>query len=74
MLILLKYLKKDIKFQLMNTDVNAAALGEVTLCSKRKESCVYITGVPVLGGAVVNGNHSLAIAILKWDILCTKTS
>jgi len=40
-----------------NTDVNAAALGEVTLgAAKDKGSCVYITvGTGVGGGAVVNG-------------------
>ena len=40
-----------------NTDVNAAALGEVTLgAAKDKESCVYITvGTGVGGGAVING-------------------
>lgn len=40
-----------------NTDVNAAALGEVRLgAAKEKESCVYITvGTGIGGGAVVNG-------------------
>ena len=40
-----------------NTDVNAAALGEVTLgAAKDMESCVYITvGTGIGGGAVVNG-------------------
>lgn len=40
-----------------NTDVNAAALGEVTFgAAKEKESCVYITvGTGIGGGAVVNG-------------------
>jgi fructokinase len=40
-----------------NTDVNAAALGEVTLgAAKDKKSCVYITvGTGVGGGAVING-------------------
>lgn len=40
-----------------NTDVNAAALGEVTLgAAKDKTSCVYITvGTGVGGGAVING-------------------
>lgn len=40
-----------------NTDVNAAALGEVTLgAAKDKASCVYITvGTGVGGGAVING-------------------
>jgi len=40
-----------------NTDVNAAALGEVTFgAAKDKDSCVYITvGTGIGGGAVVNG-------------------
>lgn len=40
-----------------NTDVNAAALGEVRLgAAKEKDSCVYITvGTGIGGGAVVNG-------------------
>jgi len=40
-----------------NTDVNAAALGEVTLgAAKDKTSCVYITvGTGIGGGAVING-------------------
>lgn len=40
-----------------NTDVNVAALGEVTLgAAKDKNSCVYITvGTGVGGGAVING-------------------
>ena len=40
-----------------NTDVNAAALGEVTLgAAKDKKSCVYITvGTGVGGGAIING-------------------
>lgn len=40
-----------------NTDVNAAALAEVTLgAAKDKASCVYITvGTGVGGGAVING-------------------
>lgn len=40
-----------------NTDVNAAALGEVTLgAAKDKKSCVYITvGTGIGGGAVING-------------------
>lgn len=40
-----------------NTDVNAAALGEVTLgAAKDKDSCIYLTvGTGIGGGAVVNG-------------------
>lgn len=40
-----------------NTDVNAAALGEVTLgAAKDMQSCVYITvGTGIGGGAVMNG-------------------
>lgn len=40
-----------------NTDVNAAALGEVSLgAAKDKKSCVYITvGTGVGGGAFING-------------------
>ncbi len=41
-----------------NTDVNAAALGEVTLgAAKGLDSCMYITiGTGIGAGAVVNGN------------------
>ncbi len=46
-----------------NTDVNAAALGEVTLgAAKERESCVYITvGTGIGGGAFVNGEPLLGI-------------
>ena len=47
-----------------NTDVNAAALGEVTFgAAKEKDSCVYITvGTGIGGGAYINGEPLTGIS------------